>query len=177
MDRTRLVILLTGLAIIVVAAVVGYGLGTVVENRFAAASPTPQAPEMPVVPVSPTPTQTPSIPPRIPSGAPTGPDSPTAEGAFRVAFHALPTTARAGVIFPVQWEVHGPAEIAGRATTRLVVIPDYGEQGVGDATFIEVFPTAFEATVTLPERGGALLVAEATIDGYTVRAEHRIISQ
>lgn len=176
MDRTRVVILLTGLAIIVVAAIVGYGLGTIVENRFAA-SPTPQASEIPVVPVSPTPAPTPSIPPRIPSGAPTGPDSPTAEGAFRVVFHALPSTARVGVTFPVQWEVYGPAEIAGRATTRLIVIPDDGEQGVGAATFVEGFPTAFEATVTLPERGGMLLIAEATVDGYIVRAEHRIIAQ
>ncbi|TSC62702.1 MAG: hypothetical protein G01um1014106_598 [Parcubacteria group bacterium Gr01-1014_106] len=174
MNRTTLVVVLAGLAILVVAAAVGYGLGTLVETRFAA-SPSPKLADVPAT--TPPAAQSPkaSVPPRVPSGAPTGPEAP-ADG-FRVVFHPLPSTVQVGLTFPVQWEVYGPLGAAGRAHTRLTVAPEHGEPGVGDWGPVTILPNAFEATVSIPEVGNALLIAEVFVDGQIVRAEHWIAAQ
>ncbi|TSC73136.1 MAG: hypothetical protein G01um101438_159 [Parcubacteria group bacterium Gr01-1014_38] len=181
MNQTRLTIILSGLAIVVVAAAAGYGLGMLAEKRVAPEAPrTPEAtalpspsPSLPLPSLTPTASPLPASP-RVPAAAPTGPDQGPPEPVFRVVIEPFPTVVRAGTPLRVRWQIHGPAGLQG-AATRLVVVPEQGSPVVSAVAPSALFPARFEATVTAPDRGRMLLVAEATANGQTVHAKQRVV--
>ncbi|MDP3685386.1 MAG: hypothetical protein Q8R32_00975 [bacterium] len=177
MSRTRVTVVLSGLAIIVIAAIVGYGLGTLVEQRgIRNASPTPEATATPS-PVSPTPTASSTAAPRqVPAAAPTGPDTPQQQSEMRVVLEPLPEVVRAGAALLVRWRIHGPVGLSNIAT-RLSVVPEHGSPVVGASASAVSLPARFEATVTVPNRGNVTFVAEVFVNGQTVRAEQRVTAQ
>lgn len=179
MNNTRLTVVLSGFAIIVVAAIVGYGLGTLVEKRVApSVSPAPEAaatptPEVPSPLPSPTPTASSTATPSfVPAAAPTGPDTPRPESELRIVLEPLPTGIQAGVPFRVRWQIHGPSGIT-ETSTRLVVIPEGGAPVVGLASSSFSLPGRFEATIKIPERGNVTVAAEALVGDQPLRAEQR----
>lgn len=175
MNNTRLTVVLSGLAIIVVAAVVGYGLGTLVEKRAAPLSSQETAAPLPTSSMpSPTPTASSTATPSfVPAAAPTGPDTPRAESELRIVLEPFPTVVQAGTSFRVRWQIHGPAGIT-ETSTRLVVIPEDGTPVVGSASSSFSLPARFEATVSIPERGNVTVVAEALANGQALRTEQQV---
>ena len=176
MNNTRLTVVLSGLAIIVVAAVVGYGLGTLVEKRAAPSASQPTATPTPSLP-SPTPTASSTATPAfVPAGAPTGPDTDSRTSAPRILLEPFPGVVQAGTSFRVRWQIQGLAGATG-ASTRLVVVPENGQEVIGKEASSFPLPGRFEATISIPDRGNVSVVAEALVQGQAIRAEQRMIVQ
>lgn len=168
MEQNRNRVVLIGLAIIAGSAVVGYGLGSLVENRGAPArgravatvpSPTPSPIEAPL----PSPTPEPVPPP--PSPLPVLP--------VQVVFESAPERVPAGQAFVVRWRVDGPAGVSD-TVTRLIVKHEQLQQVLSPARGRFTLPERFEATVRSRPQGTLTLTAEAVVNGQIHHSQHTL---
>lgn len=172
-------IFLTGLAILVGAAVAGYGLGVVVERRPGllrtqtvqqALSPTasPTA-----APSSSSPSPKPYVAPRAttrpPAPARTAP-TPTAP---RIVFEWVPERVSPRESFNVRWSVEGSG--AKSASTRLKISGSGVASVAGESRSGFSLPARFDGTIGAADRGTLTITAEATVNGKTVTARRTVI--
>lgn len=172
MNGTRTGIILSGLAIVVGASLLGYGLSKRVEQTSSPSPSGPQETSTPSPEASPSPSPSPSPTPEpVPSAAPTARPPETAP--VLLTIESVPALVASGTPMVVHWQVRGPAGTRGIATHLAVHFEGSVRVQSSQASSFEI-PARFEATVTPTGTGTLTLTAEVTVDGQTLRAEQSV---
>jgi hypothetical protein len=178
MEQTRVWIVVIGLLLVASMAGFGYWLGVRVEQG---ATPEVSASPSPVATVTPPPT------PTVQAAATASPPTPTpfdqgslgkptplpTKAALTIFLEEVPLSVRPGTSLRVRWQVQGSPGSHG-TSTRLLVSLSGTPESVGPASGPYALPARFEALVTLQKPGSFLLVAEAVVEGQTLRAERPV---
>lgn len=178
MTAQRTIVTLIGIAIVVAASLFGYWLSVRVERGATDGATETGLVRPSPVPVTPAPTEGAATPTPTPRPA-TGEVRPAGRPAVRGVTHplltieAVPSVIRPGTALTVRWVVRGPEGIQGlstKLTATLTGAPDTTSPVV--ASF--ALPARFEVTVRPATAGDLRLMAEAVVNGSTLRAEQRL---
>lgn len=173
MTRTRTVVIVSGLALVVGASALGYWLSEQVEQRSTLPSPTSEETPVPSPETSsledepsPTPTHQPAASPAVKPAEST--DVP-----FSLILESVPASAPQGTSITVRWRVEGPAGTRG-TSTRLSAALNGVAEAAGPKSLEYPLPARFEATVRATGTGDLFVTAEAFVNGQSLHANQRI---